>query len=281
MSIPDTIYRLPLAHRATTLENLRLRYESLTAISSDLPSSLSTPLAFTLTPASNDLFLLLNPPSTASTSTSATISQTGSSSAPSINREAFALALFGWQAEPSPIPGLATCHACFRRLGLWLFKSTSPPSSPSMTRLDVVAEHRDYCPWINPDSQSLTLTAHDQHQPNSPRSSTSDMAGWEILLRVVNTSVQLLRLENAARPSSSPTEVNGADGDGGSEAGAVLDEVGNNKARDAKDRERWVKLKKLRQVFHVKRGKEKRVAKEKEKEKEKSKGKENVVEVVD
>ena len=88
------------------------------------------------------------------------------------------------------------------------------------------------------------------------------MAGWEILLRVVNTSVQLLRLENAARPSSSPTEVNGADGDGGSEAGAVLDEVGNNKARDAKDRERWVKLKKLRQVFHVERGKERRVAKE-------------------
>lgn len=100
---------------------------------------------------------------------------------------------------------------------------------------------------------------------------------------MVNTSAQLLRLENAARPSSSPTEVNGADGDGDSEAGTVLDEVGNKQARDAKDRERWVKLKKLRQVFHVKRGKEKVVvkAKEKEKEKEKSKGKENIVEVVD
>lgn len=94
---------------------------------------------------------------------------------------------------------------------------------------------------------------------------------------MVNTSAQLSRLEDGARPSSSPTGVNEADGDRDSETGAVLDEVGNNKARDAKDRERWAKLKKLRQVFHVKRAK----GKGGEKEKEKLKGKENVVEVVD
>lgn len=103
-------------------------------------------------------------------------------------------------------------------------------------------------------------------------------------MRVVNTSAQLLLLENGARPSSSPMEGNGANGDGDSEAGAPLDELESNKARDAKDRERWAKLKKLRQVFHVKRGKVKGGGKEKEKEKEKEKdksiGKENVV-VVD
>lgn len=258
-------------------------------MSSDLPSSLSTPSAFTLTSLSDYLVLVLNPPSTAATITSAATSPTESSSTPSINREALTLALFGWQAEPSPIPGLATCHACFRRLGLWLFKYTSPPSSPSMTRLDVVAEHRDYCPWVNPDSQSLAVTSHDQHQPNTPGSSTSDLAGWEILSRVVNISAHLSRIENGARPSS-PMEVNGVDGDGESEAVAVLDEVGNNKATDVKDRERWAKLKKLRQVFHVKRGKgkgggekqkQKEKEKEKDKEKEKLKGKENVVEVAD
>ncbi|MCJ1461601.1 hypothetical protein MMC07_000198 [Pseudocyphellaria aurata] len=283
----DSIYRLPLAHRATTLENLRLRYESLAAMSSDLPSSLSTPSAFTLTSLSDYLVLVPNAPSIAATTTSAAPSPTESSSTPSINREALTLALFGWQAEPSPIPGLATCHACFRRLGLWLFKSASPPSSPSMTRLDVVAEHRDYCPWVNSDSQSLVVASHDQHQLNPPGSSTSGLAGWEILSRVVNTSAQLSRIENGARPIS-PTEVNGVDRHEESEAVVVLDEIGNNKATDAKDRERWAKLKKLRQVFHVKRGKgkgagEKQKEKEKEqkKEKERLKGKENVVEVVD
>lgn len=149
-----------------------------------------------------------------------------------------------------------------------------------MTRLDVLAEHRDYCPWINPDSQSLSVTPHDQQQPNAPRSSTSDLAGWEILLGVVNTSAQLSRVENGARPSSSHTEVNEANPDGHNEIGAVLDEVEVNKARDAKDRERWAKLKKLRQVFHVKRGKGKGGV-EKDKNKEKSKGKENMVDVVD
>lgn len=151
-----------------------------------------------------------------------------------------------------------------------------------MTRLDVVAEHRDYCPWINPDSQSLTVTPQAQHQVNVSRTSTSDLAGWEILLRVVNTSAQLSRIENGARPSTSPTEANGTDGDGDSEAGAVLGEAGDDKARDAKDHERWAKLKKLRQVFHVRKGKGKAgEGKGKEKEKKKSKGKENVVEVVD
>lgn len=96
---------------------------------------------------------------------------------------------------------------------------------------------------------------------------------------MVNSSAQLSQIENGARPSTSPTEANGTDGDGNSEAGAVLGEAGDDKARDAKDHERWAKLKKLRQVFHVRRGKGK--AGEREKEKKKSKGKENVVEVVD
>lgn len=92
---------------------------------------------------------------------------------------------------------------------------------------------------------------------------------------MVNTSAQLSRLESGARPSTSPTEVNEVDGDADSGAGAVLDEVGDNKARDVKDRERWARLKKLRQVFHVKRGKGSKGGEKK------SKGKENVVEVVD
>lgn len=96
----------------------------------------------------------------------------------------------------------------------------------------------------------------------------------------MNTIAQPSRVENGARPSSSHTEVNEANSNGHNETGAVLDEVEVNKARDAKDRERWAKLKKLRQVFHVKKGKGKGGV-EKDKDKGKSKGKENMVEVVD
>lgn len=97
-------------------------------------------------------------------------------------------------------------------------------------------------------------------------------------MRVVNSSEQLSRIESGARPSTTPTEANGTEGDGDSEVGAVLDGAGDDKERDAKDHERWAKLKKLRQVFHVRRGKGKAGE---GKEKRKSRGKENVVEVVD
>lgn len=44
---------------------------------------------------------------------------------------------------------------------------------------------------------------------------------------------------------------------GASEVGSLLGEVTDNAARDALDRERWARLKKLKQVFQIKRGKAK------------------------
>lgn len=44
---------------------------------------------------------------------------------------------------------------------------------------------------------------------------------------------------------------------GASEVGSLLGEVTDNTARDALDRERWARLKKLKQVFQIKRGKAK------------------------
>lgn len=192
--------------------------------------------------------------------------------APPINNEALTLALFGWQAEPSPIPALATCPACFRRLGLWLFKPASSASSPTISRLDVANEHRDYCPWVNPESQNPTPSS-DQNQ--QPRPSNSDQAGWEILLRMINNNSA--RAER--RSLSDMSEATGAaalDGGFASEVGSILSrtETGDTKARDARDRERWAKLKKLKQVFHVKRNRGKGAV-DKEKEKQKSLGKEN------
>ncbi len=115
-----------------------------------------------------------------------------------------------------------------------------------MHRLDVVAEHRDYCPWINAVSQN----------GGGQRSSLEGLAGWEVLLRGITASAAHRRADSAG--VDGPGRVGGepAEGDGeenGSEVGSVADSVmGDEKAaREERDKERWAKLKKLRQVFRV------------------------------
>ena len=161
---------------------------------------------------------------------------------------ALSLALFGWQAEEGHISGLATCTACFRRLGLWLFKSpTDSTATSSMERLDVVAEHRDYCPWVNVLSQNGL---------SSRRSSLEGLAGWEILLRAVKASAIHKKYDEAETTPAAPDAVNEA----ASEVASVASSTPTKEDRenqDEKDKERWAKLKKLKQVFHVKKGKSK------------------------
>lgn len=248
--------------------NLRLRYDSLAAMSTELPSNISTPPSVDSLKLRDQASSFLLPPS--STSNTPPTSTTSELQAP-IDLSALMLAMFGWQAEPSTIPGLAGCSACFRRLGLWLFKSqpraSSPdaplPSPPSMARLDVVAEHRDYCPWINASSQG---GGQINKQPFT-QTSTADLAGWELLLRVVNNTLYNTG-PNAA--GLSPTEAQRAETSinvpqqGNVDTASLRSEAttayymkgdDDTAARDEKDKERWAKLKRLKQVFHVKRGK--------------------------
>lgn len=120
-----------------------------------------------------------------------------------------------------------------------------------MSRLDVVAEHRDYCPWVNAESQSPT-PIHEHKQ--APRSSISDEAGWEVLVRMINNTVPAGRRSTTSILGTDSTM---AAAGGASEVGSLLGEVTDNTARDALDRERWARLKKLKQVFQIKRGKAK------------------------
>ncbi len=242
----DTIQRLPLAHQNVALGSLRLRYDSLVKMASDLPSNLSTPSSFDMNKISQIMPRILQQ--------SPTIAYTDAPppycDADPVNLEALTLALFGWQAEENHISGLATCTACFRRLGLWLFKSISTSSgdsrhnSASMSRLDVIGEHRDYCPWINGISQSGSVTLP------SRTSSTQGLAGWETLLRMLMNAQEST---NESEKSQEP-DLDGA----ASEMVSVASSVAGSKekpSRDEQDKERWAKLKRLKQVFNVKRGK--------------------------
>ena len=270
--VPEDIYRLSLQQPQTAIAALRSRYRSILSMGSEMPSSLRYPVGSDV-----DGIIRTLPPDFGHSepSTAAAGDEDSSSSSRPIDKNAFVLALVGWQAESGHVSGLLTCNICFRRLGLWLFtkrprtstrESTSDSDDdgeePLVTALDAVSEHRDYCPWINAKAQSGHLDAVDTAlRPE-------DKAGWQTLVRVLGTDHHFrmratsARPELAARSKSSSTNVPGPDGQAGEGGVAVADEPPAEEdlaARDRKDKERWAKLKKLKKVFDVKSRKIKRV----------------------
>lgn len=230
-------------HPPTSLDELRQRYNSLASIAPELPTSLSTPENFDLELVSEQILSTIQENSTAGADIE---------SYNPINTQALTLALFGWQAETDHISGLATCNACFRRLGLWLFKSRpslnegADDEEAVMSTLDVSGEHRDYCPWVNAISQSGSTQSTDGNGV------TQKLAGWKILSQVLRNAHRTQRLR-ASSPSTLSTL---AQDERANEVGSIATttaEPENREARDAKDKERWAKLKKLKQVFRVKR----------------------------
>ncbi|MCJ1478415.1 hypothetical protein MMC13_007095 [Lambiella insularis] len=230
-----SIQRLPLVHPVTTLGDLRLRYESFVKLNSRLPTSLRLPADFNYESVSRCLRpILLESRDNDALATNNIPAQT-------LDEEALKLALFGWHAESELDLQLATCNACFRRLGLWLFlpRSTLDHSSEEreaiVNRLDLVEEHRSFCPWVNASAQSGT------REENVSKDKPSEEAGWQMVARVAGNA-QL-------------TTGVFLDSDDSTDLGSPLSTSTNvdNALREVQDQERWAKLKKLKQVFRVKR----------------------------
>jgi len=181
------------------------------------------------------------------------ISDSGSSPPSEINKVAFIMALCGWEGHIherlGEQLGSVSCQACFRVLGLWIFKSKEVNEAGEelaeavVNHLDVVKEHREYCPWKNAASQN--------GQKATTQTSTSAMAGWEVLLRLLKNDHHLrTRQGNRSKQPSmdNATEVS-------SMVGTEVDDDGDMSIRDTKDKERWARLRRVKSLFDTKAGK--------------------------
>ncbi|KAI0999921.1 hypothetical protein K3495_g8275 [Podosphaera aphanis] len=227
----DSIFTLPLNHPPTTIINLKERYEELKASGDYLPymHNLRTPPEFNIEKVLRQLPENFFPPGSSERLKPITNS----------DKVAFSMALFGWQGYKHERFGAqlhsASCNACFRVLGLWIFKSKEMSDGgeevrgATMNCLDLVAEHRAYCPWKNSASQS-----RDQYEELSPDA----LPGWKIVLQTLKSEFILRNLNN-------PTILSQVKDDDAQEVGTQ----GEAKDTNEKDKEFRTRLKRVRSLF--------------------------------
>ncbi|EPS42028.1 hypothetical protein H072_4014 [Dactylellina haptotyla CBS 200.50] len=190
------IYRLPLQPATEARTGFYARYKSLSNLSDDQQ-------VINLTkPAEVDLSSLKLPEDMPEDQ---------------LKQNALTLALFGWakDANESSVE-MVKCDACFRRLGLWLFVKRPSVTEEEGDEFSSMSHLNVYCPWANAASQ------------------TGEHAGWEILLRILKSSIPG-NLVAAASPSRPKTA-------------AVLPHKTEDEHRKD-DENRWKRLKSLRKSY--------------------------------
>ncbi|KAB8234887.1 uncharacterized protein BDW43DRAFT_271707 [Aspergillus alliaceus] len=244
-----TIHRLALSNPEAAISGLRIRYLNIVKMADQLPSQevIQTPESFDI-----ETLIRILPDDFEGTKvctettepqspqrvdgTQDTNPQSPPSKEITINRAAFALAFFGWDSVADGAAGLAGCGACFRRLGLWMYKPKDNGDISVYDALDVATEHMEYCPWINGKAQSGTGKQSEK--------SAELRSGWELLAQALKVKHRRSIRSTASSDSRAVSESPSADG-------LVFDEA-NNEAKKASDREWWAKLRRMRQVLNVK-----------------------------
>ena len=257
----DSILRLSLTNAKSSLEGLRLRYDELCSRRSFLPYEFNLRL-----PEGLDIDTILSQlPSDFFTNPAPT--EKSRSDTP--NRVALALAILGWQGLTNPrigaVPNSASCQSCLRRLGLWMFKSKEVSAEgeilvpAAMDHLDPVKEHRFFCPWKNPAAQRLGSA---RPKPDS------DVPAWVVLVQAIRNDASIRDVRDE-RPRTArqrtkdapPTPARTAPGTPAAGVDSPIVIIGpdgeeeDESARDAKDKERWARLRKVRSLFDTKGGK--------------------------
>ncbi|KAH8200358.1 hypothetical protein TruAng_005511 [Truncatella angustata] len=270
----DSLLRLQITSAQTALPALRQRYDELCSRPSFLPYTFnlrlpeSLPLETVKAQLPPNFFTNPPPPSTITRKEP--------------NDVALALALTGWggltNPKIGPVPNSASCATCLRRLGLWMFKSkevnqdTGEILVPApMDHLDPVREHRFFCPWRNPEAQ---------RNPGS-KATEPNKATWEILALTIKNAAYLRgdtprkdktpghgRSKSTIVPGTlrTPTKGHAPTASEGAivsplsmiEPDTVEDDEEDEKVRDAKDKERWARLRRVKSLFNTKGGRRSR-----------------------
>lgn len=169
---------------------------------------------------------------------------------PEINRVAMVMALFGWTARPETKlrDGAAVCEVCFRTLGLWLFKSKKVNEAgemvhpATMNHLDPIEQHREYCPWRNPKSQSGGTPSKSTHLP--------ELAAWQVLIRVLKNDYVLC--QTGKETTKDKTHVTTESGSRPGTAIITDDDEDAQSIREERDKERWARLRRVKSLFDTK-----------------------------
>ncbi|KAM0665580.1 hypothetical protein ACQRIU_005841 [Beauveria bassiana] len=259
----DSLLRISFSNSSSTLESLRQRYDELCSRQSFLPYefNIRLPEDLVLDTVLKQLpenFFTHPPPATAAT--------TGQSP----NRAALALALTGWQGLSNvrigAVPNSASCHTCQRRLGLWMFKSKEVDENgkvlvpAAMDHLDPIREHRFFCPWKNPEAQSRVGATGKDAQATAWMS-LLQMLKNESELRSIYQGHHRKSLAGEAPPVPEKDNVNPSTPQ--KAVPVLLEPMSNASAkttapeldeadRDAKDKERWARLRKVKSLFDTK-----------------------------
>ncbi|KAL7785897.1 C3HC zinc finger-like domain-containing protein [Trichoderma ceciliae] len=251
----DSLLRLSFMSAKGAIEALKKRYEELCSRQAFLPYEFNLHLPEDMN--LNDVIAHLSPEFFTS----------DKSPANTPNRPALALALLGWQGLTNTrigaVPNTASCHTCQRRLGLWMFKSKEVDESGQVTvpapmdYLDPEREHRFFCPWKNAAAQSRGYT--------SQSSDTASMPAWKTLLQSVKNESDLRKVyegrarspskPTAATTSSTPHETPGRQAASHTPQVSVdlsVNDEDDEATRDAKDKERWARLRRVKSLFDTK-----------------------------
>ncbi|KXH65787.1 hypothetical protein CSAL01_03375 [Colletotrichum salicis] len=262
----NSLLRLSLTNAKISMEALRTRYDELRARKPFLPYEFNLRLPEGL----NIDNVLAQLPEDFFTSPPPTKDSPDPNEP---NRVALALAMMGWQGLTNPrigaVPNSASCHTCLRRLGLWMFKSKEVSADGEilipapMDHLDPVKEHRFFCPWKNPVAQRLGSA--------KPGSDTG-LAAWKLLTQVLKNDAYLRgaledRPKNRStwhnrgasvpstpvrRGAAAPSTPGGYDS-----PSAATEPAGDEdeQSREAKDKERWARLRRVKSLFESKNAK--------------------------
>lgn len=271
----DSLLRLPILNPKQALEDLRKRYDELCQRKDFLPYefNLRLPEGFNI----DDILSYLPPTFFTEPPPPTNGALPATSRHP--NRPALALAVLGWQglvnARIGPVPNSASCHACLRRLGLWMFKSkeidpeTNAILVPApMDHLDPLREHRFFCPWKNGEAQrnagAKPLALGEVDKP-----------AWEILAQALRneafirqrTSVAHSRSKSSVPPRTTAATAGGVaalaaaktperptTSAGYSLANVGEDEEEDDEARKKKDQAMMSRLRRVKSLFNTKAG---------------------------